>query len=92
MPKIGGNAWAAQSEASSSQGPQTILLPTSSSMAGGGVALPTRGTQPMAADESSESGNTVFYEVPSTQFHGWGGAAAAEEERSYMNAGITTTR
>ena len=43
----------------------------------------------MAADESSESGNTVFYEDPSTQFHGCGGAAAADEERSYMNVGIS---
>ena len=60
MPKIGGNAGAGQSAASSSQGPQTILLPTSSSAASGRVALPTSGDQPMAADESSESGNTVF--------------------------------
>ena len=43
----------------------------------------------MAADESSESGNTVFYEDPNTQFHGCGGAAAADEERSYMNVGIS---
>ena len=89
MPQIGGNAGAGQSSASSSQGPRTILLPTSSSAAGGGVALPTGGIQPMAADESSESGNTVFYEDPSTQFPGCGGAAAAEEARSYMNVGIS---
>ena len=43
----------------------------------------------MAADESSESGNTVFYEDSSTQFHGCGGVAAAEDERSYMNVGIS---
>ena len=85
MPKIGGNAGAGQSAASSSQGPQTVLLPTSSSATGGRVTLPTGGVQPMAADESSESGNTVFYEDPSTQFHGCGGDAVADEERSYMH-------
>ena len=53
------------------------------------MALPTGGVQQMAADESSESGNSVFYEDPSTQFHGCGGAAAADEERSYMNVGIS---
>ena len=79
MPKIVANAGAEPSAASSSQGPQNILLPTQT----------TGGIQPMAADESSESGNTVFYEDPSTQFHGCGGAAAADEERSYMNLGLS---
>ena len=63
MPKIGGDARAGMSAASSSQGPQTVLLPTSAS-ATSGVALPTSGVQPMAADESSESGNTVFLRGP----------------------------
>ena len=89
MPKIGGNAATGQSAASSAQGPQTILLPTSSPAASGRVALPTGGVQSMAADESSESGNTDFYEDPSTQFHGCGGAAAADEGRIYMNVGIS---
>ena len=61
MPKIVGNAGAEPSAASSSQGPRNILLPTQT----------TGGIQPTAAEESSESGNTVFYEDPSTQFHGW---------------------
>ena len=89
MPKIGGNVGARSSAASSSQGPQIVLLPTSKTPESRRLAQPVGGTQPMAADESSESGNTVFYEDPNTQFHGCGSAAAADEERSYMNVGIS---
>ena len=89
MPKIGGNAGAEPSAASSSQGPQNIVLPTSMTAEGRSLARPRGGIQPIAADESSEPGNTVFYEDPSTQFHGCGGATATEGERNYMNVGIS---
>ena len=74
---------------SSSQGTRTALRPAQGSTYDGGVALPTTDEQPMAADESSESGNTAFYEDPNTQFHDCGGAAAAEGERSYVNVCIS---
>ena len=63
---------------SSSRGMQTSLRPAPDSTYNGGILLPTIDVQPMAADGSSESGNTVFYEDLNTQFHGCGGAAAAE--------------
>ena len=48
------------------------------------MALPASGVQPMASDEY-----TVLDKDPSKQFHGCGGAAVAEAERSYMNVGIS---
>ena len=65
------------------------MRPAPGSTYDGGVALPTTDVQPMAAEESSESGNTVFYEDPNTQFHGCGGAAAAKGERRYVNVLIS---
>ena len=62
---------------SSSRGAQNPLRPTPRPTYDGEVALPVGDAQPMAAEESSESGNTVFYEDTNTQFHGCGGAAAA---------------
>ena len=62
MPKMRGNAGRRNSAASSSQGQSAVLLPVSSAAPRAQrTTLPNDG-QPMAADDSSASGNTVFYE------------------------------
>ena len=62
MPSLGVFTGRERSTASSSQGPRTPILPTMKATLRGQVAQQSPGLQPMAAEHSSNSGDTIPYE------------------------------
>ena len=76
MPSLMTFAGMGRSAASSSQGPQTPLLPMMSAAPREQATKQSQDHQPMAADQSSDSGNTIPYKDQNKQVHGGGGDAA----------------
>ena len=89
MPSLITFACMGKSTASSSQGPQAPLLPTMSAAPRERAKQQSQDHQPMAADQSSDSGNTIPYEDQNKRIHGGGGDAVFVEERSYVQIGVS---
>ena len=78
-----------KSTASSSQGPQAPLLPTMSAASREQATQQSQDHWPLAADQSSDSDNTIPYEDPNEQIHESGGHAAFMDRKSYVQAVVS---
>ena len=78
-----------RSTASSSQEPGAPILPTTSAASRERTTQPSQGHQPMAADQSSDSGNTIPYEDQDTRPQEGGGHAVCASGASYAPAGVS---
>ena len=78
-----------RSTASSSQGPRTPILPTMSAAPREQATQPSQVHQPMAADHSSDSGNTIPYEDQDMHPQEGGGDAAFGDRASFAPVGTS---
>ena len=89
MPNLTASAGMGRSTASSSQGPQAPVLPTMSATPREQTKQQSHDHQPMAAEQSSDSGNTIPYEDQNEPVHEGGGDAAFMRSVSHGQVGVS---
>ena len=89
MPNFITFAGMGRSTASSSQEQRTPILPTMPTALRGQATQLSQDHQPMAAEQSSDSGNTIPYEDQDTRPQEGGGHAAFASGASYAPAGVS---